>query len=146
MSFSDSSSPLLLPLVGMSLLGNLLSFLGYSAYNLAQPATQEILHDDDIQEIHEEIVAPLEEFSDAYDYFSSAEVQDNLINEYDTADVLTAPVDDEVIETSISNSEFPPDIEARLKIFQEEYQLDDEELDMVVEMILAESRMMQLKQ
>ena len=88
----------------------------------------------------------MEEFTDAYEYFSSAEVQDNLINEYDTTDVLTAPVDDEVIEPLIPNSEFPPEIEARLKIFQEEYQLDDEELDMVVDMILAESRMMQLKQ
>jgi hypothetical protein len=37
---------------------------------------------------------------------------------------------------------FPPDIQARLKIFQQEYQLEDDELDMVVEMILAESRMM----
>ena len=134
--------------MGVSLLGNLLSFLGYSAYNLAQPpASQEILDDSDVHEIHDEIVAPLEEFTDAYEYFSSAEVQDNLINEYDTTDVLTAPVDDEVIEPLIiPNPEFPPDIEARLKIFQEEYQLDDEELDMVVEMILAESRMMQLKQ
>jgi hypothetical protein len=32
-----------------------------------------------------------------------------------------------------------------LKIFQKEYQLEDDELDMVVEMILADSRMMEVE-
>ena len=103
-----------------------------------------------LEEIHNDIVAPFEEFEDAYEYFSSAEVQDTLINEYET-DVLTAPVDDSIPEiptvNPVSPAEpfLPPDIQARLKIFQEEYQLEDDELDMVVEMILAESRMMEVK-
>ena len=64
--------------------------------------------------------------------------------------MLTAPVDDTIIEPPTfkqvltENSSFPPDIQKRLKIFQQEYQLEDDELDLVVEMILAESRMMEV--
>ena len=140
--------PLLLPLVGVSILGNLLTFLGF-AINVFPNFDGEILSFDELGEIHDEIVTPFEEFDDAYEYFTSAEVQDNLINEYEIDnDVLTAPVDDTIIEAPTvkqvltENSSFPPDIQARLKIFQQEYQLEDDELDMVVDMILAESRMM----
>ena len=61
--------------------------------------------------------------------------------------MLTAPVDDTIIEPPpfkqelTDNSSFPPDIQARLKIFQQEYQLEDDELEMVVEMIIVESGM-----
>ena len=138
--------PLLLPLVGVSLLGNLLTFLGFT-FNVFPNFDGEILSLDELGEIHDEIITPFEEFDDAYDYFTSAEVQDNLINEYDIDnDVLTAPVDDIIIEPPTfnqvltKNSSFPPDIQARLKIFQEEYQLEDDELDKVV-VIFEGSRM-----
>ena len=104
-----------------------------------------------IVEIHNEIITTFEEFVDAYEYFTSAEVQDNLINEYDIDnDMLSAPVDDTILkpptfkQVLTENSSFPPDIQARLKIFQQEYQLEDDELDMVVDMILAESRVMEV--
>ena len=154
-SFPSASSlsvggPLLLPLVGVSLLGNLLTFLGFT-FNGFSNFDGEIPSLNELGEMHDEIVTPFEEFDDAYEYFTSAEVQDYLINEYDIDnDVLTAPVDDTIIEAPTvkqvltENSSFPPDIQARLKIFQEEYQLEDDELDLVVEMILAESRMMEV--
>ena len=90
----------MLPLVGVSLLGNLLTFLGFTL-NVFPNFDGEILSLDELGEIHDEIVSPFEEFDDAYEYFTSAEVQDNLINEYDIDnDVLTAPIDDTVIEQS----------------------------------------------
>ena len=72
--------PLLLPLVGVSLLGNLLTFLGFT-FNMFPTFDGEILSLEEFVEIHDEIITPFEEFDDAYEYFTSAEVQDNLFNE-----------------------------------------------------------------
>ena len=72
----------------------------------------------------DEIITPFEQFDE---YFTSPEVQDNRINEYDIdIDVLTAPVDDTIIEPPTfkqvitENSSFPTEIQERLKIFQQE--------------------------
>jgi hypothetical protein len=95
--------PLLLPLVGVSLLDNLLHFLGFT-FNVFPNSDGEILSLDELGAIHDEIVTPFEEFDDSYQYFTSAEVQDNLINEYDIDnDVLTAPVDDTIIKLKFSS-------------------------------------------
>ena len=94
-----------------------------------------------------ENVAPIEEYFDAYEYMTSPDVQDILTNDFDLeADQLTAPVDSEtseVVQNTVENQRYPSDIQNRLKQFQEEYQLDDSELDMVVQMILAERRAFQ---
>ena len=119
-------SPLLLHLAGVSLLGKLLTFLVFT-FNVFPNLYGEILGLGEIGEIHDEVVTPFEEFDDAYEYFTSAEVQDNLINEYDIDnDVLSAPVDDTIIEPPTfkqvitENSSFPTEIQERLKIFQQE--------------------------
>ena len=51
-------SPLLLPLVGVSLLGNLLTFLGFT-FNVFPNLDGEILSFGELGEIHDEIISPL---------------------------------------------------------------------------------------
>ena len=100
------------------------------------------------EEIHEEYVTPHTQL-DYEEYFNdphkeldnSDEEEDSLMDEYDTLnEMLNAP-----LEPSITNpillqtSNLPPEIQARLKVFQKEHQLGDDELDRVVEMVLLKS-------